>query len=80
MSLPVGDYCLVPSTFHPQVEGEFLVRLWVDSRWQSSLDSRTGRRIADHQVNLQIFLLPFKLQQLSLYLSRLNILICPQKN
>ena len=66
MSLPVGDYCLVPSTFHSEVEGEFLLRLWVDSRWQSSLDSSTGRRISDHQVNLQIFLLKGIGGQLSL--------------
>ena len=50
MALPAGHYCLLPATFHPDLEAEFLVRLWVDSRWDCDLERRSARRVGDYQV------------------------------
>ena len=49
LSLPAGDYCLVASTFNNNKEADFLLRLWVDNRWNCDLERRPGRRVADHQ-------------------------------
>lgn len=50
MSLPAGDYCLVPSTYESGQEAEFLMAVWVDHRWECELERRTGERVRDHQV------------------------------
>merc|ERR1719320_239734 len=46
-SLSEGSYCLVPSTFSPGEEGEYLIRIYVDNRWRCDTE---GERftIRDH--------------------------------
>lgn len=36
--LPEGSYCVIPSTFNSGEEGDFLVRIFVETRWGSSKD------------------------------------------
>ena len=33
---PPGDYCVVPTTFNPGEEGQFLVRIFVEKYWERS--------------------------------------------
>ena len=37
--LPVGDYCIIPSTYEGGKEGEFIVWVFVEKYWGSSRQS-----------------------------------------
>ena len=50
MTLAAGDYCIVPSTYHPGEEAEFLLRIWTDTRWKCTVDQGKEETIRDFQV------------------------------
>ena len=50
--LPVGKYCVIPSTFNSGEEGEFLIKVFVEKSWGSSDQSdRMAFRLSSMSLN-----------------------------
>ena len=50
LSVPPGDYCIVPSTYEAGVEREFLLRVWVDDRWRCDMKDGVQHTVRDYKV------------------------------
>ena len=48
--LTEGDYCIVPSTYQSNVDREFLLRIWTNSRWKCQLQGGKVETETDYKV------------------------------
>merc|ERR1719499_2964166 len=50
--LPIGDYCVIPSTFNSGEEGDFLIKVFVEKHWGDSDESdRMSFRLSSSSIN-----------------------------
>ena len=49
--LPAGSYCLIPSTFNRAESGNFLLRLFVDSRWNCDAGDVSFSTVRDYKAS-----------------------------
>ena len=55
VSIPAGDYCIVPSTYQEGEEAEYLLRIWTDTRWSCTVDKGKVETVRDFQVIFNSF-------------------------
>ena len=48
--VPEGNYCIVPHTLDSDVEREFLLRIWTNSRWKCELQEGKVETETDYKV------------------------------
>ena len=51
LTVPPGEYCIVPSTYESGIEREFLLRVWVDDRWRCDMKDGVQVKVKDYQVS-----------------------------
>jgi len=49
--LPAGSYCIIPSTFNRAESGSFLLRLFVDSRWNCEAGDASFSTVRDYKAS-----------------------------
>jgi len=49
MMLPAGHYCIMPSTYEEGANAEFLLRVWVDTRWNCKVEKGKYETVEDFQ-------------------------------
>ena len=49
--LPAGSYCIIPSTFERSESGNFLLRLFVDSRWNCKAEDASFSTVRDYTAS-----------------------------
>ena len=50
ITVPAGDYCLVPATYESGVDREFLIRIWLSSKWKCKMEEGKVETIKDYKV------------------------------
>ena len=59
ITVPAGDYCLVPATYESGVDREFLIRIWLSSKWKCKMEEGKVETVKDYKVFPQYNLVSF---------------------